>query len=338
MIADYAAGNLQQEFTINECTRYVNGGTVILCQEASARFPLGTIVQFRLDGISNVAFTTLKTPYDPATDESLVTLTATSGCIENGGLALVNSAGNKADVSTVLQCNVPDAGETKVRIAQPYPAVTFPLGSVAVFFPPSTCPVTEESSCFTKAGSVQIEGLSKQIPLARLRSANRVLDGAEYTNVLGFLHELHAAGEVVCIEHEGGELRISPLHLVFSRSGEKESKNVEIGDELLVSPGRFSRVLATRRDETDGFLAPLTASGSIMVDGAIVSNYASVRNLPLSHSSMHAAFFLARAAAMLFGTRVADEATMQNGADVQHPLVDLYVRVLKLDDVLKFLQ
>lgn len=210
---------------------------------------------------------------------------------------------------------------------------------------PVACPPPAPSpSCFIDEGLVQVEGgeASPQwMPLAKLQKGDRVLAGASYTDVVGFLHELNSTGKIVCIEHASGELRVSPLHLLFSRGGQKEAKNIEVGDELLVSPGHFSEVLAVRRDKTAGFKAPLTASGSITVDGATASNYATVNGLPLTHAAMHAAFFPARAAATFFDkhTRaLTSKIAEKTNAEAQHPLVDFYVKVLKLDDALRSLQ
>jgi len=325
---------------------------VYTCEESVARFPYGTDastrtqVQFRLPDSGEASFsaTTLAAEYNPSgPSPDLIRVVDNSGCIVNGRMYILETAAPYADIVTVLECDVQSGGISYVRIALPYPTATLPTATTHVaFFTLSVCPApAPTSSCFTDAGLVNVEGVLIPKPLAELREGDRVFDGASYTGVIGFLHELGTAGDIVSIEHAGGELRASPLHMLFARAGEKEARNIEVGDELLVSPGRFAEVLTVRTDKTVGFKAPLTASGSITVDGTTASNYATVNGLPLTHAAMHVAFFPARVAAAFFDnlTRVPTGKTAEKTTtEFHHPLVDLYVRVLKFDDALRFLQ
>jgi len=315
------------------------------CETSTVRFPFGsqpseyTQVQFKVPVSSGTGVTTLGAAYTAG--NALIQVNDQAGCQANGRMYLLDIANSFADVVTILECNVLDGGVSKVRMANPLPANSLPITTAAAFFTVTPCPAESSSECFTNEGLVHVEGKSSPMPLAQIQEGDRVLDGALYTDVIGFLHEVGSTGKVVCIEHAAGEVRASPLHLLFARDGEKEAKHIEVGDELLVSPGHFAEVLAIRTDKTLGFTAPLTASGSITVDGATASNYATVKGLPLSHASMHAAFFPARVAATLLDKLPivpAGKAAEKTNTEVHHPLVDLYVGVLKLDDVLSFLQ
>lgn len=151
----------------------------------------------------------------------------------------------------------------------------------------------------------------------------------EYEGPLGYLHKMQGAAAFVTIEHEGGELRASGNHLVFSGQGHAKAADLfKQGDELALADGSRSRVLAVRSDTTvHGMFAPLTSSGTLSVDGAMASNYATVRKLDIPHSVMHAIFSISR---LLPSITVKETAT----AETIHPLAYLMHRVLKLDTML----
>jgi len=352
----------QQAFTVEDCNSYTGSGYVITCQASYERFPYGlasvdppvtcgdhcTQVHFENFGATgphgDVALTTLAAPWTTSgTNASLMQVTDQAGCKVNGRMYLLDNVTSPAfaDVVIVQECNVQFNGLSYVRVANPLPSQNLPATTHVAFFEMLGCPADQQPSCFTDEGLVQVEGAARPMALAELQEGDRVFDGVSYTNVIGFLHELNSHGNVVCIEHVGGELRVSPLHLLFARGGEKEARDIQVGDELLVSPGRFAEVLSIRTDKTEGFKAPLTVSGSINVDGTTASNYAAVSGLPLTHAAMHAALFPARVLATFFDNptgALAGEIAEKTNAEAQHPLVDLYVKVLKLDDALRSLQ
>merc|ERR1712187_32133 len=95
------------------------------------------------------------------------------------------------------------------------------------------------------------------------------------------------------------------------------------------------------------------ASGTIIVDGVIASNYATVGNLQIPHGAMHASFFPVRAYKQLgfealfrsFWSVVCPGDSMrwicdgdgrksQRGREEMHPLAAFYYRTLKLDKLL----
>jgi hypothetical protein len=152
---------------------------------------------------------------------------------------------------------------------------------------------------------------------------------ATYESSLGFLHILDSAASFYSIQHEGGELRASGNHLLFN--GEGVAMAAELftnGDALTLASGRSSRVLSISKDSTQhGMFAPLTASGTVEVDGVKASNYATVSNLDIPHSAMHASFVLSRMFPQMQATKSAD-------FEAVNPLAYVFHSVLKLDKLL----
>merc|ERR1712151_1388949 len=105
------------------------------------------------------------------------------------------------------------------------------------------------------------------------------------------------------IVHEHGTLRVSANHLVPVRCRErreyKAAVDVRPGDKVFIADRNTapssteSQVLEIRQGASDsGMFAPLTAAGTIVVDGVVASNYATPglgQRLP--HELAHAMFF-----------------------------------------------
>eukprot|EP00929_Paragymnodinium_shiwhaense_P027977 TRINITY_DN162_c0_g1_i3.p1 TRINITY_DN162_c0_g1~~TRINITY_DN162_c0_g1_i3.p1 ORF type:complete len:190 (+),score=52.29 TRINITY_DN162_c0_g1_i3:59-571(+) len=150
-----------------------------------------------------------------------------------------------------------------------------------------------------------VQGLTGQQPLSSLRAGDRVMANGEFTEVVGFLHDLPKDGAVVVIEHASGELRATSNHVLLVDGQDKEAGAVQIGSMIPLSDGSFSRVVAVHRDTTMGLRAPLTKSGLIDIDEVVASNYANAHGIEVGHSAMHAAFSLVRLTSGFFGAEVA---------------------------------
>eukprot|EP00929_Paragymnodinium_shiwhaense_P112481 TRINITY_DN80739_c0_g1_i1.p1 TRINITY_DN80739_c0_g1~~TRINITY_DN80739_c0_g1_i1.p1 ORF type:complete len:283 (+),score=59.13 TRINITY_DN80739_c0_g1_i1:47-850(+) len=155
---------------------------------------------------------------------------------------------------------------------------------------------------------------------------------ATYNSSLGFLHALQGPASFIALQHEGGELRASRNHLIFNGEGIAMAAELfTIGDEVMLGSGLRSRVLSINKDTTKhGMLAPLTASGSIEVDGVKASTYATVSKLNLPHSAMHAVFWLSR----VFSAMQAMQAEDSSAVKSVNPLAYLFHSLLKLDKLL----
>jgi hypothetical protein len=186
-------------------------------------------------------------------------------------------------------------------------------------------------SCFPGESVVLIEG-SGSVPLAKVRIGDRVLvenaGRLVYEPVLTFLHAFRTGPgvdmEYLTITHSLGEFRASSTHLVFVQPHRRDASdhafvqphrrdasglaskivgNLEVGDRLLVAVGTSehhlveSRVVSIRSSSGDsGMFAPLTDSGTIVVDQVVASNYASTSSgNNLTHRLAHAFLFPVRA-------------------------------------------
>jgi len=168
--------------------------------------------------------------------------------------------------------------------------------------------------CFPSEAKVNMEGVGA-VPLGTVKVGDRILVERSgqlvHEPVLAFLHAVRkGSGDempYLTVTHGRGEFRASSTHLVFVLSKDKGrvSKTVnelEIGDQLLVAssiseiPLVSSRVVGIHRSSgTLGMFAPLTASGTIIIDGVVASNYASPsHNKHLSHHYAHAFLFPVR--------------------------------------------
>jgi len=166
------------------------------------------------------------------------------------------------------------------------------------------------SGCFAGEATADVHGRGA-VPMAKLRVGDRVLveDQGQfsYEPVLSFLHSTRpAAGKqgtpVVAVLHSYGEFHATENHIVFVAGDNEESRVSKLvgklvpGDKLFVAkPGdqrrtTLSRVLAmTRTTSQLGAFAPLTPSGTIVVDGVVASSYASSSvHKDLSHRIAHA--------------------------------------------------
>lgn len=228
----------------------------------------------------------------------------------------------------------------------------------------SPAPSESEPSCFASEALVHIEGAAAAAavkPLARLETGDRVLsssllegsdsDDRMYEDVIGFLHDTSSShADMVTIEHTAGGLRVSALHilpLVAVGAGggggafHKNAADVAVGDALVLPGGAMAVVIAATRDASSfGVRAPLTASGYIVVDNVVASNYAVVAGLNIPQAALHGCFFAARlywSLAKAFGFELFEWRSSRMHVEEVHPLVTLYYHTLRLDALLSWL-
>eukprot|EP00929_Paragymnodinium_shiwhaense_P059439 TRINITY_DN2976_c0_g1_i16.p4 TRINITY_DN2976_c0_g1~~TRINITY_DN2976_c0_g1_i16.p4 ORF type:complete len:173 (+),score=22.86 TRINITY_DN2976_c0_g1_i16:1198-1716(+) len=132
--------------------------------------------------------------------------------------------------------------------------------------------------------------------------------------VMGFIHQSGttngAVSKFVSVEHAHGEFRATSNHLVTSlTTGDTKSAEdkvvgaLRVGDIISIASSAgpvAAPVIAVRADATQhALVAPLTSSGTLLVDQLVASAYASAGGVSLQHSAMHAAFYLLRVPAHL---------------------------------------
>jgi len=231
--------------------------------------------------------------------------------------------------------------------------------------------------CFPGEATVSVEG-SGSVPMSKIQVGDRILVESAgrlvYEPILAFLHA-HRGGPsaempYLTVSHARGQFRASSTHLVFVQSpGEdwtnKAVSNLQIGDQILAAMGGSiplvpSRVVGISHSSgNNGMFAPLTFSGTAVVDGVLASNYASPSaSKHLSHHAAHAFLFPVRVYhqlgfatalkpmwAWLCPARPAAQGALwlchgsglQQGdveADETHPFVTVMWKLFKLDWIL----
>lgn len=221
-----------------------------------------------------------------------------------------------------------------------------------------TCCVDDSLGCFPGEAVAHVRDRGP-VALKQLRIGDLVLverhAQLHFEPVLSFLHVIHEVVGVqqpfITVVHSRGEFRATENHIVFivadGKRGSRKSKMVGqlvVGDELIiVDPSNqrsvaFSHVLSVRRSAgASGLYAPLTASGTIVVDGVVASNYASPSmNKDLGHDTAHAFLLPVRIYHML-GLNVLLQplfnqfAVASGEAEEMHPYLALMFRCLKFD-------
>lgn len=212
-------------------------------------------------------------------------------------------------------------------------------------------------TCFPGAATVQLNGRGR-VPIASIVADDEILvesvaGSLTFEPVLSFLH----AGGVgrhmqhVIVSHSFGEFRVSANHVVFvAVDGHRQDKlaaHLVQGDHILVAVegntvAKPSEVSSTRLGSSDsGMFAPLTAAGTIVVDGVVASNYGSAApSLPLRHAAMHGCFWIVRAYHRLgIGSWWGRAHPAAAGLEMAiHPVAAVLLRYLRLDQLLNGLR
>lgn len=171
------------------------------------------------------------------------------------------------------------------------------------------------SGCFAGEATADVQGRGP-VPMAELHVGDHVLVENSgqllYEPILTFLHSLRPAhgarSHFMTIVHSYGEFQATENHIIFV-AADIDKANVDPhqrvsrlvgkltpGDWLMATDPdnpqlvRYSRVLAVRHSSGEsGVYAPLTAAGTIVVDGVVASNYASPNaQTDLTHRTAHA--------------------------------------------------
>lgn len=146
-----------------------------------------------------------------------------------------------------------------------------------------------------------VEGGEKR-QLSDLKIGDRILTyepnsgRQEYSEVIMFLdRDAESRRQFISLITKSTQLRVTPQHLVMRATidGQVESvfaARISSGDQLMIrsSDGQLipEKVLSTELVLDRGVFAPLTTSGTIVVDDVLASCYAVIE----SHSIAHAAF------------------------------------------------
>jgi len=166
-------------------------------------------------------------------------------------------------------------------------------------------------ACFPGESTVHVRGRGP-VHMATLKVGEEVLSEdagvISFEPVLSFLHKVRAErAAFVTVLHERGVFRATAGHLAFVLDGlrrvDRPVGTLRPDDLLLVAqhdgpeaPLVPSRVSEVRKSATSiGLYAPLTASGTVIVDGVLASIYATPSlTLHLPHAVAHVALWPVR--------------------------------------------
>ncbi|XP_053564052.1 desert hedgehog protein [Bombina bombina] len=163
--------------------------------------------------------------------------------------------------------------------------------------------------CFPGTAMITLVGGQRK-PMSELRSGDIVLTTDETshvvpTEVLLFMDlDTNKVATFVAIETEGHpyKLLLTPYHLIFAAKNPLAdfvpifAHNVQVGDLVQIHNNGTkliaSRVLSVSTEERMGVYAPLTAHGTLLVDGILTSCYAVIEWHQLAHQSFAPIRFL----------------------------------------------
>jgi len=96
---------------------------------------------------------------------------------------------------------------------------------------------------------------------------------------------LHRSDDIsasfLAVEHEHGTIQMTGNHIIFkldegNRTTPVWAKSIKVGDKLSLGNKGKSDVLKISSISSTGIYSPLTSSGSIFVDGVLVSSFAGI--------------------------------------------------------------
>ncbi|CAF0894546.1 unnamed protein product [Adineta steineri] len=157
----------------------------------------------------------------------------------------------------------------------------------------------KKASCFSGSSEITLaDGTTK--PLSHIRIGDKVLVNQHniYEPILSFIHaKPDGLFSFLAIQVQSTKsnlsstIFVSPNHLIFDFDSGKAlfAGKFRVGDRVQfienneIVPGKIINIELTKQE---GYYAPLTSSGRIVVNGVVASNYATVSNHELAHQVM----------------------------------------------------
>jgi hypothetical protein len=162
-----------------------------------------------------------------------------------------------------------------------------------------SCTTTLSQNCFPGSSQIALENDNFKA-LSDVTIGDKVLINEHnvYEPVIAFIHadrdnffEFLAIDVQSMMSNLSSTIVVSSNHLVFDFDSRKArfAGSFRVGDRVQfvekaqIIPGEIIRIRLTQQK---GYYAPLTPSGTIVVDGVLASNYATVSNHDLAHIMM----------------------------------------------------
>ncbi len=164
------------------------------------------------------------------------------------------------------------------------------------------CRTDQVTKCFSRDSTVELKSTKEPRSMNKLQIGDEVLVGINqhgqriYEPIYSFIHASpHGIYDYLKISVENPSeqsLIISSNHLIyrFNQTNPVFAGHLRIGEQLQVISKdgciQAGIIMNIELIKSRGFYAPLTRSGKLVVDGIVVSNYATVANHQLAHVAM----------------------------------------------------
>lgn len=137
----------------------------------------------------------------------------------------------------------------------------------------------KKCGCFSESSSVNVLG-SGHVPMKEVKIGDHVLSAkGKYEPIYAFGHmEKNTQAPFLQIMAADSYLEVTQEHLIYlqGKSNPVRADSIKIGD-ILQSQGSTAEVTNIRKLMRTGLYAPLTESGTVVVDGISVSAYIAVQ-------------------------------------------------------------
>lgn len=155
----------------------------------------------------------------------------------------------------------------------------------------------EQRSCFSPMSTV-VHRERGQVKIKDLTVGTEVATANGWAKVITMLH-WHPTQRVASIDvfHEDNVLHVSSDHMVFAMDDEGSikaipAKDLQVGSMLVQKKGEAGKHLTSRVESVypatmDGYYAPLTSDGTILVDGILASCYVHHEKYEFSHWALN---------------------------------------------------
>jgi hypothetical protein len=135
--------------------------------------------------------------------------------------------------------------------------------------------------CFSERNSVQVDGRGS-VSMKDLQVGDLVLTGHnQYEPIYAFAHlDPERSTDFLQIRVDGGaKLEVSNEHMIFMKDMDVpvRADAIRVGDQL-EGEASSKTVRRVKNVKRDGIYAPLTPSGTIVVNGVVASAYVSLKN------------------------------------------------------------
>jgi hypothetical protein len=151
----------------------------------------------------------------------------------------------------------------------------------------------KSSPCFSAHATVNVLGQGNATPMHQLKIGDMVLTSkGHYSKVYSFGHK-DSFGKTEYLQilsttmEKNHPLEITADHLLYANGQLVMAGDVKVGDFLVTPSGTDSVVVSIHKIESQGMYTPLTATGDIVVNGVLASNYADVGNKKFNVALMH---------------------------------------------------